>query len=163
MSGCLRAMVETTKSISGVAKTYVSAVVILGALVTFNELSHWESQDVVRFLCYFALAIFASRAKLSLPAISGALSVLFIFILFSVVELTLPEALLIGCGATFLQHFWSYRTRPKLHQTLFNVGSVALAISAANHAYHSTLLAKGHLEPALRLLVTACVFFVMNT
>ena len=69
---------------------------MIGAAVTLTELTRWESQDLFRFLCYLALAIWASRLKVSLPGITGALSVLFIFILFGIVELSLPEALLIG-------------------------------------------------------------------
>ena len=146
-----------------IAKIYVSAVVVTGAAVMVAELMHWQSQDVVRFLCYLALALFASRLKVSLPGISGALSVLFIFILFAIVELSLPEALFIGCSAILLQCLWNYRQRPKWHQVLFNLGSMAITVAAAGSVYHSGLMIRGHLEPALRLMVTATTFFVLNT
>jgi hypothetical protein len=109
------------------------------------------------------LAICASRLKVSLPGISGALSVLFIFILFAIVELSLPEALFIGCSAILMQCLWNYRQRPKWHQVLFNLGSMAITVATAGAVYHSNLLIQGHLEPALRLVVTATVFFGMNT
>ncbi len=145
------------------AKTYLSAIVVIGTAVTISELSRWESQDMVRFVCYLALSIAASRLKVALPAITGALSVLFIFILFGIVELSLPEALLMGCLATLLQCWWQGGRQQKWYQVLFNVSSVSLAISLASYSYHSVLLIKGHFEPALRLLVTAMVFFVANT
>jgi len=145
------------------AKTYLTTVVLIGTVVTISEVSRWESQDLVRFVCYLALSIAASRLKVALPAISGALSVLFIFILFGIVELSLPEALLMGCLATLLQCWWQGRRQQKWYQVLFNVSSVAIAITMASYCYHSTLLIKGHFEPALRLLITAMVFFVMNT
>ncbi len=148
---------------SQIAKLYVSAVVLIGAAVTLAVLVRWESQDVFRFLCYLALAIFASRLKVSLPGISGALSVLFIFILFAIVELSLPEALFIGCSAILMQCLWNYRQRPKWHQVLFNLGSMAITVAVSGAVFHSGLLIRGHLEPALRLVVTATVFFVMNT
>ena len=146
-----------------IAKLYVSAVVVIGAAVTVVELAHWQSHDFVRFLCYLALALFASRLKVSLPGISGALSVLFIFILFAIVDLSLPEALFIGCSAILLQCLWNYRERPKWHQVLFNLGSMAITVAAAGAVYHSGLMIRGHLEPALRLMVTATTFFVLNT
>ena len=146
-----------------IAKIYVSAVVVTGAAVMVAELMHWQSQDVVRFLCYLALALFASRLKVSLPGISGALSVLFIFILFAIVELSLPEALFIGCSAILLQCLWNYRQRPKWHQVLFNLGSMAITVVASGAVYHASLLTQSRLEPALRLVVTATVFFLMNT
>ena len=43
-----------------------------------------------------ALAMMASRLKVALPAITGTLSVMFIFVLFGIVELSLPEALCMG-------------------------------------------------------------------
>src|SRR5260370_14700953 len=145
------------------ARIYVSAVIFIGACVTLSELSRWESQDLIRFACYLALSILASRLKVVLPAIMGSLSVLFIFILFGIVELSLPEALLIGCAATLIQCFWHNKQRPKAHQVLFNIGSMAIAIATASAAYHSTLLHNTHLDSALTLLVTATVFFAMNT
>ncbi|MGA2877986.1 MAG: HD domain-containing phosphohydrolase [Bryobacteraceae bacterium] len=146
-----------------IAKIYVSSIVVIGAMVTLVELARWQSQDLVRFVCYLALAIFASRLKVSLPGISGALSVLFIFILFAIVELSLPEALFIGCAAILMQCLWNYRQRPKWHQVLFNLGSMAMTVVTAGSVYHASLLTQSHLEPALRLVVTATVFFLMNT
>ena len=48
---------------STIAKIYVAAIVVIGAAVTLAELTRWESQDPFRFLCYLALAIWASRLK----------------------------------------------------------------------------------------------------
>jgi diguanylate cyclase (GGDEF)-like protein/putative nucleotidyltransferase with HDIG domain len=145
------------------ARIYVSAVIIIGSCVTISELSRWESQDLVRFFCYLVLSILASRLKVVLPAITGTLSVLFIFILFGIVELSLPEALFMGCSATLIQCFWHNKQRPKTHQVLFNFGSMAIAIATTSSAYHSNLLHKSHLDAALTLLITATVFFAMNT
>ncbi len=100
---------SNTYRMSHFAKIYVAAIIALGAAVTVAELAHWQSQDLVRFACYLGLAIVASRLKVSLPGITGALSVLFIFILFAIVELSLPEALFIGCAAILVQCLWNYR------------------------------------------------------
>ena len=148
---------------STVAKIYVWAIVLIGAAVAVVQLSQWQSQDLVRFVCYSLLAIFATRLKVSLPGISGALSVLFIFILFGIVELALPEAMVLGCVAILAQCLWNYRKRPRWYQVLFNLGSMAITVATAGAVYHSATLRHGHLEPALRLFVTATVFFGMNT
>src|ERR1700733_12455742 len=159
----LTKVLSNRNKMSHLAKIYVSAIVVIGAMVTLVELARWQSQDTVRFLCYLALAIVASRLKVSLPGISGALSVLFIFILFAIVELSLPEALFIGCSAILMQCLWNYRQRPKWHQVLFNLGSMAITVLAAGKVWHSGLLMQGRLEPALLLVSTATVFFLMNT
>jgi len=146
-----------------IAKIYVAAIVAIGAACTVTQLAHWASHDLVRFVCYLGLAVLASRLKVSLPGISGALSVLFIFILFAIVELSLPEALVIGCSAILMQCLWNYRQRPKWHQVLFNLGSIAITVVAAGAVYSSSVLTGWRLEPAVRLVVTAVVFFLMNT
>src|ERR1700730_19458961 len=110
------------------ARTYITTVVLIGTCVTISGLSRWESQDLVRFFCYFALSVAASRLKVALPALTGALSVLFIFILFGIVALSLPEALLMGCIATLVQCLWQKRQQMKWHQVMFNVSSIAIAI-----------------------------------
>ena len=159
----LTKVLSNRNKMSYLAKIYVSSIVVIGAMVTLVELAHWQSQDLVRFVCYLALAIFASRLKVSLPGISGALSVLFIFILFAIVEMSLPEALVVGCAAILMQCLWNYRQRPKWHQVLFNLGSMAITVVASGAVYHASLLTQSRLEPALRLVVTATVFFLMNT
>src|SRR5258706_1755425 len=149
--------------LSNPAKIYIVAVFVIGLSVTISELIRWESKDLVRFFCYLVLAILGSQLKVTLPAISGTLSVLFIFILFVILELSLPEALFIGCAATLIQCFWQNKQRPKTHQVLFNLGSTSIAIATSSSTYHSDLLHKSHLDAAITLLITATVFFAMNT
>src|ERR1700689_4719225 len=132
------------KPMSSLAKIYVSSIVLIGAAVTVMQLAQWQSQDLVRFCCYLVLFVCASRLKVPLPGITGALSVLFIFILFGIVELTLPEALLLGCAAILVQCLWNYRQRPRYHQVLFNLGSMAITIATAGAVYHSAMLRDGY-------------------
>src|SRR5271170_3936805 len=145
-----------------VAKIYVSIVVLTGAWVAAWQLSHWQSDDLVRFGCYFLLSIIASRLKVTLPGI-GSLSVLFMFILFGVVELRTAEALCVGCAAILVHCYWHYRQRPQWHQALFNVFNTANAIAASSYAYHSAVLNHGYFDVASKILVATIVFFTVNT
>ena len=144
-------------------KLYISSIVLIGASIAIVELAHWQSQHVVRFLCYLALGIFAARLKAALPGITGSISVLFIFILFGIVELSLPEALVIGCAATLIQCCWRNIYKPKWEQVLFNVFSMAITVEVTGQAYNLSALNRGNLDPPVRLLVAATVFFAMNT
>ena len=63
-------------------------------------LSHWQSADLARFVCYVAVAVLASGLKVQLPGIDGTMSVNFLFILLGIMELSLPETLVIGCAAS---------------------------------------------------------------
>jgi hypothetical protein len=70
---------------------------------------HWQSADLARFVCYLAVAVLASSLKVQLPGIDGTMSVNFLFILLGVMELSLPETLVIGCTATLVQSVWHAR------------------------------------------------------
>src|SRR4030088_749171 len=141
------------------ARLYIGFVTVTGISVLAGELWRWESQDLIRFFCYLGLAMVACRLKVSLPAITGTMSLFFIFILFGIVELSLPETLVIGCTATLIQCLWKTKVRPKPHQVVFNVGSMALAITTTNVAYHSKLLSQGQIESVVMLVIAAVVFF----
>ena len=144
-------------------KLYILAVVLLGALLGATVLSHWQSPNLIRFTCYAALALFAARLKSPLPGITGSISVLFVFILFAVVELSLPEAVLIGCGATLAQCYWKKLFQPRWEQVLFNVCSMAITVVVTYDAYYSPWLQLRHLEAPVKLVVATVAFFGMNT
>ena len=59
----LTKVLSNRNKMSHLAKIYVSSIVVIGAMVTLVELARWQSQDIFRFVCYLALAIFASRLK----------------------------------------------------------------------------------------------------
>src|ERR1700751_1898891 len=83
--------------------------------------SHWQSSDPVKFLCYLIAALLASSLKMSLPGIEGTLSVNFLFTLLGILELSLPETLLIGLASTLAQFYWRPARPLKLGQPVFNL------------------------------------------
>jgi diguanylate cyclase (GGDEF)-like protein/putative nucleotidyltransferase with HDIG domain len=145
------------------ARLYISLVVLVGGGVLLDQFFRWESQDLVRYFCFFSLTMLAARMRISLPAITGTISVFFIFVLFGIVELTLPETLFMGCTAALSQSFWQSRRTPKFFQISFNVGAMAIAIATTSYFYRSQTLASWHLDATLNLVLAAVVFFIMNT
>jgi diguanylate cyclase (GGDEF)-like protein/putative nucleotidyltransferase with HDIG domain len=146
------------------AKVFVSSLVALVglAVLTFG-VSHWQSQDLTRYLCYFFLAMGASCLKVRLPGITGTMSVNFLFILIGILELSFSETLALGCCATLVQCFWHVKARPKAVQILFNLANMATAIAVSYFAFHSLLAAKLYLRLPVLLASAAIIFFVMNT
>ncbi|MFZ0146347.1 MAG: hypothetical protein WAL08_18465, partial [Candidatus Sulfotelmatobacter sp.] len=67
---------------------------------------HWQSTDPVKFGCYLAAAVLASSFKVTLPGIEGTLSMNFLFTLIGILEMSLPETLLIGLVSTLAQFYW---------------------------------------------------------
>ena len=90
-------------------------------VVLCSALWHWQSADLARFACYVLVAILASGLKVQLPGIDGTMSVNFLFILLGVMELSLPETMVIGCTATLVQSVWHARNRLDPVKVIFNV------------------------------------------
>src|SRR3981081_1987620 len=95
----LRAMNRSADEMSGQTKAFVGITASLGAFVLGFDLWHWQSAELARFRCYVAVAILASGLKVQLPGIDGTMSVNFLFILLGVIELSLPETLVLRCLA----------------------------------------------------------------
>jgi diguanylate cyclase (GGDEF)-like protein/putative nucleotidyltransferase with HDIG domain len=144
-------------------KLFVGITVSMGLVVLCSALWHWQSVDLARFFCYLAVAVLASGLKVQLPGIDGTMSVNFLFILLGVMELSLPETLVIGCTATLVQSVWQTRGRPDPIKVFFNVfGMMANASAFCYVSYHWLDARVGSNKPIL-LMVAALVFFLANT
>jgi len=131
--------------------------------VLATALLHWQSNDLLRFGCYLLIAVLASTMKVKLPGIDGTMSVHFLFVLLGVLELSLPETLVIGCAAALVQSLWRPKTPPEAAKVVFNVVSMtANAVCLTYFAYH---LSVGFLKNStpLLLVVAACAYFLSNT
>jgi diguanylate cyclase (GGDEF)-like protein/putative nucleotidyltransferase with HDIG domain len=144
-------------------KAFVGATASLGVVVLAYACFHWQSQDLLRFACYLAVALLASGLKVQLPGIDGTMSVNFLFILLGVLELSLPETLVIGCTASLVQSVWQTRKRLDPFKVLFNVAGMMANASALTYvSYHWMVARFGSNKPIL-LMVAALVFFFANT
>ena len=144
-------------------KLFIGVTAALGASAMLHSLWHWQSVDLTRFACYLLVAVIASGLKIQLPGLDGTMSVNFLFILLSVLELNLPETLILGCTATLAQCLFGTRQKLVPIKIVFNVFSMmANAIVLSYFAYHDLqrVLGAGTLP---LLIITALVFFVANT
>jgi putative nucleotidyltransferase with HDIG domain len=140
------------------------ALMALAALGSFAlAFTHWQSSEPLKFFCYLVAALLASSLKVSLPGIEGTLSVNFLFTLLGILELGLPETLLIGLAATLAQFYWRPARRPKLIQLVFNLSQVAVSSAAAYGAYHLIATYVLHGPGPLALLGAAITHFAFNT
>jgi diguanylate cyclase (GGDEF)-like protein/putative nucleotidyltransferase with HDIG domain len=140
------------------ARSFIALVSLAGTCVISWGALHWSSSHPLKFASYLVVALLASRLKVHLPGITGTMSVNFLFILLGVVELRLPETLLLGCSAIVMQCF--YRDKPTPIQVIFNVCGSACAIAAAYQAYS---LASYYDAGALPLFAAATTYFFANT
>src|SRR5207253_831079 len=105
-----------------------------------------------------------STLKVTLPGGKGTISVAFFFVLFSVTQFTLPETVLLGGGASLVQCLWRPKKQVRAIEIVFNVSSIAIAVSVAHLIYYPPLLSVQSLFiPSLRLIVAAAAYFMLNT
>src|ERR1019366_7986304 len=145
------------------ARLFIGATAALGMWALALALWHWQSVDLTRFVCYLLVAVLASSLQIQLPGIDGTMSVNFLFIFLSVLELTLPETMVLGCTATLAQCLFGTRQKLVPIKIVFNVFSMmANAIVLSYFAYHDLqrVLGAGRLP---LLVITALVFFLANT
>src|SRR5690242_5072669 len=145
------------------AKIYIGAVCTGGAVVAGVALSQWNPHNLTRALCFLAVSAIASALKVALPTITGTMSVNFLFILIGIVELDLPSTLIIGCTGSLIQCLWKSRTKPRAFQVIFNTAAMPISLARSYYVYHSHLSGMPSDTNPVRLGITACVFFLMNT
>lgn len=142
-------------------KIFVCLIAALGIGVLVQGILRWHSDDLARFVVYLLFSILVSRLKVKLPGIDGSMSVGFLFILISVVELGFGEAILLASVSTFIQSVWHVEKRPQPIHVIFNVTSIALATAAAFQSYHA--LADWGVNRIVLLAIAAFTYFVLNT
>ncbi len=140
---------------------FIGVVVLCGTAVLTYSVLHGKSENPLKFFCYLVIALAASRLKVNLPGITGTMSVNFLFLLLGVLELSLSEAMALGCAAVVVQCF--DRDRPIPIQVAFNVCSTALAIAVTFSAYRYSLAHRAVSNPSTLLFLAASVYFVANT
>ncbi|MGA7513182.1 MAG: HD-GYP domain-containing protein, partial [Candidatus Sulfotelmatobacter sp.] len=145
------------------ARVFIAGMA-LAALGCFTfAFFHWQSTDPVKFGCYLAAAVLASSFKVTLPGIEGTLSMNFLFTLIGILEMSLPETLLIGLVSTLAQFYWRPARKSKPVQLVFNLSHVTVCSAAAYAAYQLVSIHVLHGPGPLALLVAAITIFLSGT
>ena len=145
------------------ARIYVTVFLALGFCVILGAFADPRPMEATRFLGYFTLAVIASLLKTTMPAIAGNMSFNFLFILISIMDLTLPQTLVIGLTSTLIESILRPNKRISILQILFAISNMSVSIAVTDVIYRSEYLAhQGLLVPG-RIALAASGFFVMNT
>ena len=145
------------------ATVYIALIVLAGTIILNHGLWNWSTQDWTRYLSYCAIALLASGMKVTLPAVSGTMSMNFLFVLIGISELSLAETLAMGCLGILVQSIFHVKNRLRAVQLVFNVASMACSIEISYDVYHAALFDGGALEAPIKLLLAAATFFATNT
>jgi len=145
------------------ARAFISAMSLVACVCFVFALRDWHPTSPLKFVCYLILALLASCLKVSLPRIEGTLSVNFVFTLLCILELSLPETLVIGLASTLGQFYWRPARQVKPVQLVFNLSQVTLASTLAYTTYHLISIRLPHASPPLMLLAATMVYFAGNS
>jgi len=145
------------------AALFIMLVVATGGWLLVQSVENWSSVEPAHFLFYLVIAIFASVLKIALPTVNGSMSINFFFILIGLVDLSLPETMVIACFGAVAQNLLRPRQPARLHQVLFNAATIAIAVAASFGVFHSPRLAEMNLGLPIVLGLAACNCFILNT
>ncbi|MGZ4731552.1 MAG: diguanylate cyclase [Terriglobales bacterium] len=156
----LPAQSRSWRGLSAVAKLYISLVVMVGLATLIYGGIHPDSKNIAEFICYLGIAVLASRLKVTLPGITGTLSVNFLFILVGVLELSFAETLILGAVSMLAQCL--YPEPPRAIQVTFNVCAGSVSTALAYIVYHHPLPNEVIGNRPILLGVAATVYFIAN-
>jgi diguanylate cyclase (GGDEF)-like protein/putative nucleotidyltransferase with HDIG domain len=128
-----------------------------------SQLLRLGPNDAAQFWLYFLVTILTSGLKVQLPMVMATLSVNYLFILVGIVQFNLPQAMILGAAGTLMQCLWRPRVRPKAIQIAFSTSSITLAVMGGHVIFHGRLNSLlGEMNPLL-MLITAMVYFFINS
>ena len=142
------------------AKAFIGLVIAIGTASLLQAAIHQSSKNIAQFICYLGVAVLASRLRVTLPGITGTLSVNFLFILVGIAELSYSEAMTLGAISMLAQTL--YPNRPNAIQLTFNVCAGAVSTALAYVVYHSSLANELIASRPLILCLAASTYFIAN-
>ena len=142
------------------ARAFIGLVITVGTVSLLQAAIHPISRNIAEFICYLGIAILASRLRVTLPGITGTLSVNFLFILVAVAELGYAEALTLSAVSMLAQSLYPHR--PSAIQLTFNVCAGSLSTAVAYIVFHNPRVNEIIVNRPLILCLAASTYFIVN-
>jgi diguanylate cyclase (GGDEF)-like protein/putative nucleotidyltransferase with HDIG domain len=98
--------------------------------------------------------------KVSLPGVTGTMSVSYIFILSCILKCSFGEVIDIAVVSALVQCFWKAKERPRLIHLSFNTSLMILSAAVGYAAYHASLT---RFSLVFAIAAAACAYFLVNT
>ena len=136
----------------------------MGSAVVLSTLLRWESSDLIRFACFFLVALFAAGLRVGVNNGNGAaLPINILFVLMGIMELSLPETIVIAGATTAIQCLQVVTGPSRNFLTFFNISSIATATWITHFIYFHPHLQLGFASAPVRLIAAATAFYLFNT
>jgi diguanylate cyclase (GGDEF)-like protein/putative nucleotidyltransferase with HDIG domain len=151
------------KSLSTGTRLYIALVVVASLAAVWWAAAQWRPEPWLQFGFYVILGLAASALKVNLPGIAGTMSVSYVFVLVSIVELNELETLVVAACSVLAQSLWKPRIRPRPVQLLFNVASAVCCAAAGDAVFHARWLRALDGSVPVQLFFASCAYYLWNT
>ncbi len=145
------------------AKLFIALIGLAGLAGMAMTFRSWTPELGPRFIVYLLLAIATSGMKVTFPGVQGSISLNFVFIMLSLIELQPPEILLVAVASAAAQTYWPAKGHVKPVHLFFNTTCVGLAALGAIWAYHKPWFGNIPEGELLRLTFAGVAYFMVNT
>jgi hypothetical protein len=142
------------------AKIFIALTVTAGLAVLAYGFVHLQPAAPLRLLVFLAAAVAASRLKVKLPGINGAMSVNLPFFLVVAAQLSVSEALVVA-GLSSLAQSLGRANRNQPVKIVFNSALLINAVGLAAVTFTAAL--QRHLSLPLAVGAGALAYFLANT
>ena len=134
--------------------------ITLGVATLVWTLANWHCSDPLRLVSFVLATVFGSVLRIRLPGVESMVSVGALFVIIGIVNLNLPEAVVVVVVSVLVQCLWRTAVRPKLAQTAFNISVLVVAVYITAHVFEYSH--RHFLEP-VSLGLLALAYFCANT
>jgi putative nucleotidyltransferase with HDIG domain len=144
------------------ARAYIFAMIVASICLGIWALPLWKADQTFRFLVFLLLTFSASGLRVTLPGISGGISVNFVFLLIGTMDLNLPQVLCLAFAGTIGQFALGKKDWHPV-QLAFNIASVTLAAAASYGVFYWPLVRTWNSSIPILLICSAATMYFVNT
>ncbi len=148
---------------SNSARAYIAAVIILGGAIAAFALSHWRSDDLMRFVVFLILFAAAATLKFRVPGVRGTYTSVFFFALLGSATLSFSEVAIASALAGSIQCAFKPKHRVTLHQIAFNAANLIVSTSCGFLFVRGLIPGLGGQPLPASLILGSAVFYCVNT
>lgn len=145
-------------------KVFIGFMVVAAVGTIGDAIFQGQGWHPLLAMTLFLAAVATSRMKVTIPGITGSMSVNLPFLLLSVITLSATESILIACACAIMQTLPKDGSKVKLVRLLFNVSMMAFSCGAAGLLFHQQLLNRlSWISAPLLLAASTATFFLGQT
>ena len=144
-------------------KAFIGLMALAAAGTIANAVVQGQGWHPYLALTLLLVAVATSRMKVTIPGITGNMSVNLPFLMVSVIALNATESILIACASTIVQTLPKDGSKLKPVRVLFNVSIVAFSSGMAGLLFHQHLLSGSWGSTQLLLAAITATLFLGQT